>query len=66
MKNENELPNTCPECKSDLRGPEIPEVWRHHYAGKTHYHRVVGIYDRGSDRTVAWRCPDCGHGWSRT
>lgn len=59
----SDLPTHCPECKSDLRGPEIPDEWKHHYRDKTHYSRVIGIYDRGRDRTVAWRCPDCGHGW---
>jgi predicted RNA-binding Zn-ribbon protein involved in translation (DUF1610 family) len=27
--------------------------------------RQIGIYSTEKDRTVAWRCPDCGHEWSR-
>lgn len=50
---------TCPVCKTDLRGAEIAEENRELYGGKTHYSRVIGIYSREQDRTVAWRCPDC-------
>lgn len=48
-------PERCPACESDLRKAE-PEKGL----------RIIGIYDRNADRTVAWRCPDCGHEWERT
>ena len=66
MASREEIPRECPECKSDLRGPEIPEEYRALYSAKaTHYSRVVSIYDQRLDRGGAWRCPDCGHGWQR-
>ena len=27
--------------------------------------RAIGIYSMEKDRTVAYRCPDCGHEWKR-
>lgn len=45
----------CPSCDYDFtRG--MP-------AG---FSRAIGLYDRDRDKTVAWRCPDCGHEWKRT
>ncbi len=55
----------CPSCDADLRGEPIPDETREHYS-VTHYSRRIGIYDRRLDRTVAWRCPDCGYEWPRT
>lgn len=26
-----------------------------------YYYRTIGIYDVYKDRTVAYKCPDCGH-----
>ena len=26
--------------------------------------REIGIYDMGRDRTVRWKCPDCGEEWA--
>lgn len=26
--------------------------------------REIGVYDRGLDMTIAWRCPDCEGMWS--
>ena len=43
---------------------EIPEAQRESY-GATHFLRAIAIYSREQDRTVAWRCPDCGHEWER-
>ena len=61
----------CSSCDADLRGPAIPPEHRYMYGnldycqygcgGEPHYSRLIGIYDRERDRTVAWRCPDCGH-----
>ena len=59
------LPATCPACHADLRGAEIPVEHREHFGGATHGSRLIGIYDRDRDRTVAWRCPDCGAEWAR-
>jgi hypothetical protein len=56
----------CPGCEADLRGEPIPEEVREHYGNHTHFSRRIGIYSRESDRTVRWRCPDCGHEWERT
>jgi ribosomal protein L37AE/L43A len=61
----NDPGENCPGCGGDLRGGEIPPGDRDHFGGKAHFSRKIGIYDRGADRTVAWRCPDCGHEWAR-
>jgi rubredoxin len=51
----------CPACNADWQGEEIPPEHRKYYAeGTTHGSRLIGIYDRAIDRTVEWRCPDCG------
>lgn len=44
-----EEPHFCRHCKADLRDHV------HGPPGK----REIGIYDRGLDRTVEYRCPDC-------
>jgi len=62
----------CSECGADLRGPIIEPRYRYMYGedgvdcrhgcgNEPHYSRLTGIYDIERDRTVAWRCPDCGH-----
>lgn len=61
----------CSACGADLRGPSIPVESRHLYGadmkcrhgcgGEPHYSHLISIYDMKRDRTVAWRCPDCGH-----
>lgn len=55
------IPDTCPKCRRDLRAGEIPGDQR--TGLETHYSHVIAVYDRGRDRTVAWRCPFCGHEW---
>jgi len=50
----------CPECQADWRGHRIPAMWRKMYGGHTHFSRVISISDMNLDRTIAWRCPDCG------
>ena len=32
---------------------------------KGQWGRQIGLYDLFEDRTVEWRCPDCGHEWKR-
>ncbi len=61
----SDTPTECPECKADLKGPEIPADIRHLYGGYANYSRVINVYVRDLDRGVAWRCPDCGHAWQR-
>ena len=60
----------CEECRADLRGPSIPTEGLYMYGGNAtcdgcgdalHYSRLIGVYDPDRDRTVVWRCPDCGH-----
>jgi len=57
-------PERCPHCGVNLEGDPIPAESQHHY-GATHFSRVIGLYDRGLDRTTAWRCPDCNGEWPR-
>lgn len=57
--------DACPECGTSWLAEPIPEASRHHYGGRTHFRRLIGIYDPRRDRTVAWRCPDCGTEWDR-
>lgn len=45
----------CPECGAR---------WGYHHEGK-HYTELIGIYARGADRTVAWRCGSCAMDWPR-
>lgn len=45
----------CPHCGGDLRD---------HHAGPP-FIRQIGISDRGLDRIVAWKCPDCNGEWAR-
>lgn len=58
-------PLTCPACKADLRGDEIPLRWRTDYGGATHFCRAIGIYSTELDRTTHWKCPDCNYEWER-
>jgi hypothetical protein len=48
-----------------MQGSGIPEEMQHLYGGATHFSRVIGIYSMDEDRTIAWRCPDCGQEWPR-
>lgn len=60
------VPTTCPSCRIDFRGKEIPPADRRSYGHETHFSRVIGIYSDEADATIAWKCPDCGHEWPRT
>lgn len=59
-----EPPVTCPKCGVSLVGDEIP-VESQEAFGHTHFSRAIGIYSTERDRTIAWKCPDCGHEWVR-
>ena len=37
------MTDTCPECGVSWQGEEIPAESRHHYGGKTHFRRVLGV-----------------------
>jgi len=54
----------CPHCGVSLRGDPIPRKSQHVF-GCDHFGREIGIYDIASDRTVMWKCPDCGSMWPR-
>jgi hypothetical protein len=43
----------CPACDTDLCDRENGPPFK----------REIGIYDRNKDRTVSWKCPDCGGEW---
>ena len=72
---------SCPKCGTDLNGGSIYEHFLHEKGDEAEALRIakmygatkesgqwgreIGIYDWDKDRTVAWRCPDCGHEWPR-
>lgn len=56
----------CPQCKTDLTGPAIPDEYKDMYnPDSTHYQRQIGIYDMEKDMTMSYRCPDCQYNWCR-
>lgn len=71
----------CPHCNTDLNGGFIWATFFEKYGSEEEADRVsemygaskgsgkwgrqIGIYDLYKDRTVSWRCPDCGGEWSR-
>ncbi len=71
----------CPNCKVDLDGGSIWEHFFKEKGSeeeatriaamygatkeKGQWGREIGIYSMETDRTVAWKCPDCGHEWER-
>jgi len=71
----------CPNCNADLDGGSIWETFfqltgseeeadrkAEMYGAnreKGRWGRTIALYDRDKDRTVAWKCPDCGHAWER-
>ena len=72
----------CANCNADLEGDLIYDTFLSRYgdeekaleaaasygATKTEgrWSRSIAIYDLGADRTVKYRCPDCGYEWERT
>ncbi len=59
----NQDTKACPECDASWIGSPIPAAYREHHGKRTHYSRIIGVTDMWLDRTVAWRCPDCGKEW---
>ena len=71
----------CPHCNADMTDGLIYDTfiaqgYTPEEALKTaeaygatqttgHWGRRIGIYDMEKDRTVAWKCPDCGCEWDR-
>lgn len=71
----------CQNCKADLDGGLIFDTFIEKYgeeqkaleaaamhgATKTEgrWGRQIGIYRMDQDRTVVYRCPDCGYEWPR-
>jgi hypothetical protein len=71
----------CPNCHVDLDGgsiwdhffketrdPEEADRIAELYGAtrtKGQWGRAIGLYPNEEDRTVKWRCPDCGHEWKR-
>jgi uncharacterized C2H2 Zn-finger protein len=45
---------TCPNCGM---------LWG--YDADQRLTRLIAIYDRAADRTVAWQCPGCCARWER-
>ena len=58
--------DTCPSCKTDLRGEPIPAEHQHHYGEATHFSNCIGIEVQGVyDGVLYWMCPVCNHRWHR-
>ncbi len=53
----------CPKCGVSWDAGDIPEESRENYSEPYKFSRLIGVYCRDSDRTVAWRCPDCDEEW---
>ena len=69
----------CPNCKADMNGAliwrtfiergllpgEADERAAMYGATRTkgRWGRAIGMYDMERDRTVAYKCPDCGGEW---
>ncbi len=56
-------PLNCPHCNANLLGDKIPDEDIASFGGATHFKREIGIYDWEKDRTVSYKCPDCGGEW---
>lgn len=59
------LLEACPKCEANWRDQPIPKESQWMFGDSQWFSRVIGIYDRDLDRTVAWQCPDCGACWDR-
>jgi uncharacterized C2H2 Zn-finger protein len=55
----------CPKCESLWHETPIPEESQHLFGYAKFFSRVIGIYDRDRDCTVAYQCPDCHTCWDR-
>lgn len=59
------IPETCPSCHAKMQGDPIHEKHREAFGGKTHYSRIISMYDVEEDRTTHYRCPECQFIWRR-
>jgi hypothetical protein len=57
------VPSECPNCKRSLEGDVIPDKYRDHYGGATHYTKVLAHQFTDFDKVAGWRCPFCSHIW---
>lgn len=71
----------CANCNADFDGELIFETFMKKYGDRNkaietaemygatetegHWSKMIGIYDRGKDRTVAWQCHECEYRWDR-
>lgn len=71
----------CPNCNVDLDDGSIwehfykergsaeaaDEIAKMYGATRTkgQWGRAIAMYDMNTDRTVSYKCPDCGHIWPR-
>lgn len=55
----------CPECHANWQAEEIPVALREWFGGASHYSRLIAVYDRATDKTVTYVCPDCDARWAR-
>jgi len=49
----------CDKCGVSFDGGPIPDDVNHFYSSDR-WNRAIGIYDLDQDRTVSYKCPDCG------
>ena len=54
-------PDRCAACGADWDDGPIPEDMRQHYAPPHRWTRRIALVDRGRDKVMAWKCPDCGN-----
>lgn len=59
------LLSACPACEAGWQAGPIPKEGQWLYGDAKFFSRVMGIYDRDKDCTVAWQCPDCCARWDR-
>jgi uncharacterized C2H2 Zn-finger protein len=55
----------CPKCENLWHEHRIPKEHQALYGDAQFFSRVIGIYSRDRDRTVAYQCPDCNACWDR-
>jgi uncharacterized C2H2 Zn-finger protein len=55
----------CPKCESLWHEKRIPKEQQALYGDAQFFSRVIGIYSRDRDCTVAYQCPDCSVCWDR-
>jgi len=59
------LLESCPKCEANWQDKPIPKESQWLFGNSKWFSRVIGIYSRNQDRTIAWQCPDCGTCWDR-